>query len=388
MNKNGWTYKKLKDVAEIIGGSTPKTNVKEYWDGDYYWVTPAEIGTTVYIDKTSRTITEEAIKASNLTLLPEGTVLLSSRAPIGKLAITKVPMYCNQGFKNIVCSDSLINKYVYYYIGKIVPYIQSLGRGATFKEVSKKIVEEIKIPVPPKDIQNQIISELDSINDSIIMLQQQVKDIDSLTQSLFYEMFGDPIENPKGWEVKKLSEVCDVRDGTHDSPKYVLKSDYFLITSKNIKEDSLDFTDINYISKEDYDAINKRSFVDDGEIIMAMIGTIGKPIIVHKSGRQFCNKNVALIKFSHSQCTINTYIKALLDNDSYKKYVYSLNKGGTQKFVALGTLRGLKIPLPPISLQSSFATKIASIEELKASIKTQILELQLLLSARMQYWFD
>jgi len=119
MNRNGWTYKKLGEVAEIISGSTPKTNIKEYWGGEHYWVTPAEIGSTIYIERTERTITEEAIHNSNLTLLPEGTVLLSSRAPIGKLAITKVPMYCNQGFKNIVCSEALNNKYVYYYIGKM-----------------------------------------------------------------------------------------------------------------------------------------------------------------------------------------------------------------------------------------------------------------------------
>ena len=104
MNRDRWTYKKLGDIAEIVGGSTPKTNVEEYCDGDNYWVTPAEIGESVFVDKTNRTITDSAVKSCHLSLLPVGTVLLSSRAPIGKLGITTVPMYCNQGFKNIQTS--------------------------------------------------------------------------------------------------------------------------------------------------------------------------------------------------------------------------------------------------------------------------------------------
>ena len=147
--REGWTYKKLGEVAEIVGGSTPQTNNPNYWGGSHFWVTPAELGESIYIGETQRTITDEAINKTNLTLLPVGTVLLSSRAPIGKTAITTVPMYCNQGFKNIICSDKLHNKFVYYYIGHIVPQLQSLGRGATFKEVSKSAISKFKISVPP-----------------------------------------------------------------------------------------------------------------------------------------------------------------------------------------------------------------------------------------------
>ena len=204
MNRHGWTYKKLGDVAVIAGGSTPKTNNPSFWGGSHYWVTPAELGDFVYINKTERTITDEALTKTNLTLLPIGTVLLSSRAPIGKTAITTVPMYCNQGFKNIICSKVLNNKFVYYYINRIVPKLQSLGRGATFKEISKSIVENTQVPVPPMAEQESIVAELDEINEAIAEMQQQITDLDMLAQSTFYDMFGDPITNPKGWEVKKL----------------------------------------------------------------------------------------------------------------------------------------------------------------------------------------
>ena len=186
----------------------------------------------------------------------------------------------------------------------------------------------------------------------------------------------------------KTKEVCDVRDGTHDSPQYLSESEYFLITSKNIQGDIIDYANVNYISKEDYDSINKRSYVDEGDIIMGMIGTIGKPIVVHKNNLKFCVKNVALIKFPESCLVKNIYVKALLDNDSYKQYLLSLNKGGTQKFVALGTLRTLKCPLPPLSLQQEFAKRIELIEKQKVQISSTIKDLETLLASRMQYWFD
>ena len=155
--REGWTYKKLGEVALIIGGSTPKTNVKEYWDGENLWVTPAELDGSKYICNTQRCITNLAVEKTNLTLLPIGTVLLSSRAPIGKVCITQKPMYCNQGFKNIVCKDNLFNEFVYYYLKNNIDYLQSLGTGATFKEISKKVVEKIEIPVPPLSEQQRIV---------------------------------------------------------------------------------------------------------------------------------------------------------------------------------------------------------------------------------------
>ena len=114
MDRTKWVCRKFKEVSTVIGGSTPKTDKSEYWGGSHYWVTPAELDGSKYISKTERSLTDKAVSETNLTLLPTGTVLLSSRAPIGKVCITQSPMYCNQGFKNIVCSDLLYNEFVYY----------------------------------------------------------------------------------------------------------------------------------------------------------------------------------------------------------------------------------------------------------------------------------
>ena len=378
--KHGWEYKKLGEICQIVTGSTPKTSVQEYWGGKYPWVTPAELKGDVFIDDTERHITDEAVAHTNVTLLPIGTVLLSSRAPIGKVAITTREMYCNQGFKNLICSDTIFNKYLYFWLKGKTDYLNSLGRGATFKEISKSIVENIQIPLPPIQSQQSIVSELDKINELICLKKEQLKDYDNLAQSIFYEMFGDPVANDKKWDIESLGKVCDVRDGTHDSPQYLQESPYILITSKNLVNGKIDYSNVNYISEEDYIAINKRSQVDDGDIIMAMIGTIGNPIIVKLEEHKFCIKNVALIKFFNDSLVSNKYVHSLLNNESYLTFIKSQNKGGTQKFVALGTIRKLPIPIPPLSYQQQFAQLIKLIEQQKAEIQNTIADLENLLA--------
>ena len=112
--KHNWEYKRLGDICDVIGGSTPKTEISEFWNGSLNWFTPAEISDKKYYASSERKITEEAVKATGLTLMPPGTVLLTSRAPIGKVGIATGCCYCNQGFKNLVCKNNLFNEYLYY----------------------------------------------------------------------------------------------------------------------------------------------------------------------------------------------------------------------------------------------------------------------------------
>ena len=154
-------YVKLGNVCRVVSGSTPKKSNTEYWGGDIPWITPAEIDNAAhYVWDTERHITELGVEKASLKELPVGTVLLSSRAPIGKVAITKTPMFCNQGFKNLICSDQVLNEYLYRYLRANTARLQSCGRGATFKELSKKDVENIILPLPSIYCQKNIVSKL------------------------------------------------------------------------------------------------------------------------------------------------------------------------------------------------------------------------------------
>ena len=166
---------KIGTVAEVVGGSTPKTDKREYWDGEYYWITPAEISEDDFIVyKTQRPLTELGVRSSSLRRLPTGTILLSSRAPIGKVAIAGVEMYCNQGFKNLVCGKELNPIYGYALLKYNTEYLNSLGRGATFKEISKAIVENIYIPVPPIERQNDFARFVEQTDKSKIPFETEV----------------------------------------------------------------------------------------------------------------------------------------------------------------------------------------------------------------------
>ena len=367
--REGWKYKRWADVLTIINGKSQKA--VESPNGQY----------PIY---GSGGIMGYALD----WLCPENCVIIGRKGNINK------PLFVESKFWNVDTAfglsanqECLIPKYLFYFC---LDYnFERHNRAVTIPSLTKIDLLKVKMLVPPKPTQLSIVSELDKLNELIQIKKEQLKDYDALAQSIFYEMFGDPVENEKGWEVKKLMEICDVRDGTHDSPKYVESSNYMLITSKNIVNRAISFDDVNYITEEDYNNINKRSKVDDGDIIMPMIGTIGNPVIVYLDNlHKFSIKNVALIKFFHNTSILNRYLLELMISDSFRKYLLSLNKGGTQKFVALGTIRRMDIILPPLSLQQSFAHKIEQIERQKAAVQSTITDLETLLAARMQYWFD
>ena len=180
-NEKGWEVKKLREVGEIVAGSTPSTSDPSNWDGDINWITPAEMGTQLYYGETVRKITAKA--ARGLTMMPIGTVLLSSRAPIGKLAISTVEMCCNQGFKNVVCGKGLNNIYLYYYLLLTMDSIQAMGRGATFKEVSKKAISDYGVVLPPLSLQQEFASKIEAIEKQKELIKQSLLETETLFNS-------------------------------------------------------------------------------------------------------------------------------------------------------------------------------------------------------------
>ena len=377
---------KLGDICEIVSGSTPKTGIPEYWDGDKKWITPAEINEESYIiTDSARKLTELGVKKTGLSPFPEGTVILSSRAPIGKVAIAGCEMYCNQGFKNLICSEKINNRYLYWFLKGNTEFLNSLGRGATFKEVSKQIVSNIEINVPSIAQQEQAAIQLETANAIIRFRKQQLQKLDELVKARFVEMFGNMVYNPNGWEKVNLGSVCDVRDGTHDSPKYFPEG-YPLVTSKNVTSGRIDFTDCSLICNEDYDKINERSSVDFGDILMPMIGTVGKPVIVDVDA-DFAIKNVALIKFYEDSTVINIFVRALLQSDYFDRAVISKIRGGTQKFISLSDIRKLEIYLPPMDTQNQFAVFVEQTDKSKAAIQKALDETRMLFDSLMQKYF-
>ena len=201
-NTKGWTeYGYIGNYAQIVLGSTPNSKNPLFWGGDIKWITPAEMSEeSYYIYDTERHLTVEGLKSANLTLLPYKTVLFSTRAPIGKVGLAGSPMYCNQGFKNFICGNKLNPTYLYYSLIYKRDYLVSLGTGTTFKELSRKAVENLKIAVPPIERQDQF--------ETIYKQADKSKFVGFKSQ--FIEMFGNPLSSKQKNGLKKLGECCSI----------------------------------------------------------------------------------------------------------------------------------------------------------------------------------
>ena len=188
-HQSGW--KKLGSVSQIVTGTTPSTHMESYWGGNHLWITPAELSDdTFYIYDTERMLTSEGIRSKSLSIMPINTVLLSTRAPIGKTGIIGNPMSCNQGFKNFICGAELDPIYLYALLRSNTEYLNSLGSGSTFKELSKTAVSNIQIPLPNIKLQKKFAEMFNHVYQLKMIIKKSILETEVLFDSLMQEYFG------------------------------------------------------------------------------------------------------------------------------------------------------------------------------------------------------
>jgi len=192
---DGWRWIKLGEVCEIVGGSTPETYVSEYWDGDIVWITPSDLGQMANKDimSSSRKISTAGLENSGAKMLPAGAVVMSSRAPIGYLGISQIPLCTNQGCKSFITSQCIDAQYLYWTLNRMMDDIRALGSGATFTEVSKVCLSKFKIPLPPLEDQKRIARILDeqmaAVKKARAVIEDQLRDIDRLPVALLQRAY-------------------------------------------------------------------------------------------------------------------------------------------------------------------------------------------------------
>lgn len=261
---------RLGDICEIVGGSTPKSDVTEYWDGDIKWITPAELNEDSYIVvDTVRKITPLGVQKTGLTSFPAGTVILSSRAPIGKVAIAGCEMYCNQGFKNLICSNVIDCRYLYWFLKGRTAYLNSLGRGATFKEISKQIVASIEIDVPPMEQQIAIVQLLEKTNDIIKSRRQELSTFDTLIKARFIEMI-------LKWKCseKQLSDYLEMITYGFTNPMPDAENGPWKITAKDVIDGQINFKTARKTTQESFDSLTDKSKPNKGDVLLTQTSHI------------------------------------------------------------------------------------------------------------------
>ena len=382
---------KLGDICEIVSGSTPKTGIDEYWDGDIKWITPAELDETSYIiTDSARKITELAVKKTGLLPLPKGTVILSSRAPIGKVAIAGCEMYCNQGFKNLICSDVIINKYLYWYLKANTAFLNSLGRGATFKEISKAIVSEIEINVPSLSEQENAVANLEKISQVVALRKQQLTLLDDLKKARFVEMFGNPDINEKNWSVYKMEQLCEV-----SSSKRIYQNDQtltgipFLRISDLVNRMDTGSKDCDlFIPEELFEKLKKQGLVPArGDILLTARGTLGRCYIIQDDDEFYFQDGMITWLSKYDEKITPLYISYLFEIPGFRKQIDSLQAGSTVAYLSISMTKKLNVMVPPFELQNQFADFVNQVNKSKATIQRALDEAQLLFDSLMQQYF-
>lgn len=377
---------KLGDICEIVSGSTPKTGIDEYWDGNIKWITPAELNDDTYIINDSvRKITELAVMKTGLSSFPKGTVILSSRAPIGKVAIAGCEMYCNQGFKNLICSDKISSKYLYWFLKGNTAYLNSLGRGATFKEISKRIVSEIEINVPNIEKQEEVVSTLEKISEIIALRKKELRDLDDLIKARFVEMFGDPVSDNQGWGQKPLKEMLkNIRYGTSTPPEFV-EEGYAFIRATNIKNGQIVENDMKYIPQSEADRLVKCRLYG-GEILIVRSGVNAGDtcVVTDEYIGQYAGYDMILVLNKE----LNPVFLNILINTIYMdKVVKPLTRRAAQPHLNSEQVQSFPIIQVPIELQNQFADFVRAVDKSKVAVQKALDETQLLFDSLMQQYF-
>jgi len=316
--RKGWQVKTIGDVCEVMNGGTPKSGVPEYWNGIHRWITPAEMGKRLspYVSDTARKITDQGLRDSSARMLPPNSVILSSRAPIGHLVINTEPMGTNQGCKGLIPGSSIETKFLYYYLSSIVDLLNSLGTGATFKELAGSKLKEVIVPVPPLAEQRRIVAILDEAFESIATAkantEKNLQNARVLFESHLESIF---TERGEGWVEKRLGDVCAIFSTLVD-PRKEDFIDLIHVGAGNIQSQTGVFVDLKTAREEGL--ISGKFLFDESMVLYSKI----RPYLMKAARPDFnglCSADMYPLSPLHNQIT-RDYLFHLLLSKPFTDY--------------------------------------------------------------------
>ncbi len=371
---------RIKDIAEVINGSTPSTDHPEYYDGNIIWITPKDISdqNSKYIYSGERSITQAGYNSCSTKMIPESNILLSSRAPIGLLAINKVECCTNQGFKSLIVDKTKCNvEYLYYYLKYHIKEIESLGSGTTFKEVSKDSMEKYEIELPSIEVQGKISTILTLLDDKIINNEEINAELESMAKTIYDYWFlqfefpneeGKPYKSsggkmvwneelkreiPEGWKATELLDLVEWI--TNSQPpksefKYKHEAGY-----------------IRFIQNRDYDSNSHVTYIPHKK----SMNKVGKlDILIDKYGDAGLVRygiegvfNVALAQIKPKNIRMREYIRSVLLSNSMYTYFHNSCMASTRASLSEENLKLVYVVEPPLIIVEKFEKNISSMRK-------------------------
>lgn len=382
----GWQTKRLDEIGQISSGSTPSTTIKRFWDGDIVWVTPHDLAriNTPYLDDSNKKITEAGLESCSANLTPPGSLVISSRAPIGYLALPVVDFCTNQGCKSIKLKPQFDSEFTYYNVLFNIESIKSLGEGTTFAEISKAAISTVKFDFPESKSEQAKIAEVLSTVDraieqteALIAKQQRIKagllqdlltrgidECGNLRSEATHAFKDSPLGRiPVEWEVKTCGTICKrVVVGIVIRPtQYYKEEGIRILRSANIRENKLDASDFVYMSSKDNVRLSK-SRVSTGDLVTVRTGYPGTTATITDDFND-CNCVDIIISRPDPDTIRSEYLSSWI-NSSYGKAQVAEGQGGlAQQHFNVGKMKALLVNIPPTGEQQKIESIILKQEE-------------------------
>lgn len=373
----------LSEVCEINIGRTPSRNVRDYWGIGFPWLSISDMNQGKNLIDTKEQITEIGIRDSNMKPVLKGTVLLSFKLSIGKVGIAGKSMFTNEAIAAlpIIDTNRLIPEFLYWSLRSIDLNVGQ-DRAAMGLTLNKEKLKTLKIPLPPLPEQRRIAAILDQADALRAKRREALAQLDKLTQSIFIEMFGDPVTNPKGWEIVNLGTILDDLTDYHANGSYeilrnhveLLDSPDFALMLRTTDLENNNFSEgVKYITEAAYNFL-KKSKVYGGEIVINKIGSAGCVYLAPVLNRPVSlGMNSFLLRVAKS--ANSRFIYDVLTTDYMGGMIRSKVRGAVTKTITKEAVRSIEIPLPPLEIQNDYAKHVFTIEKQKSIQSNSLTEL-------------
>jgi len=371
-----WEVKKVIELFDVETGTTPSTKQKEYWnEGNIIWITPSDMSKLsgrIHIQDSGRKITERGLRESNLTLLPTGAIIVSSRAPVGYIALTKREATFNQGCKGLIPkkgNEIYSEFYAYYFLNKKIE-LENLSGGSTFKELSKERLENFCVPFPPLLEQKKIAEILSTVDQGIEKVGEAIKKTQRLKNGLMQELLTKGIGHkefketevgriPKGWKVKSIMEIGTLQYGITKTGIKVNTGVKFLritdITDEGIKWHSVPYCELAKSELQKYE-------LKDGDILFARIGaTTGKTCFIEKSPKSVFGSY--LLRMQSLKDIDTKFLYFFTQSLFYWNQVNAVKGGQLKGGLNTKLLGNIKLSIPPLSEQQRIAEILSAVDK-------------------------
>ncbi|NQT49460.1 restriction endonuclease subunit S [Candidatus Kuenenbacteria bacterium] len=368
--KTNWQTKKLGEVCMVVGGGTPKTQVLEYWKNEIAWITPKDLGKIQdgKIDESAKMISQEGLEKSSAKLLPIGSVVLSSRAPIGYVAISEVEIATNQGCRSFICGKDVYNKYLYYFLKFNTELLNKLGGGATFREISGSTLKQIPIPLPPLPEQHRIVKILDEVFADVAKAKENAEKNLQNAKELFESYLQSVFANPgKDWEEKRIGEVLQKTETIDPTKKP--NEEFIYLDVSSVNKDTKQIENATLLVGKNAPS-RARKLVKTNDVIFATVRPTHSRValISEEYNNQVCSTGYFVLRAK--DFLNNNLIYYFLLTHGFNKQMEKMQKGASYPAVNDGEVKNIFITFPKsLTEQKAIVTKLDIL-----SAKTQKLE--------------